>query len=135
MTAWTMYWITRLDYCMYFSVILLVFGFVNLFIWGFALGGEIQVDQHCRKISDGRYGYTSKDLPNYVTGFYLGLISIIAAIPLLVFVPTEKDMYKIIIVPKILNNEVIRSDCKDLYDLAVSAMKEKLTTTKGEKNE
>lgn len=136
MTYWQMYFLTRLDIVLTAAGIsaLLSGVVIGLVLW-FAADELLRLE---RQLGEAKRGnWTLPDVPDIerkiketketeVRLFTGALIIFLTSISLLLFLPSEKSMYKIIIVPKIVNNETIRSDYKELYDLAVDALKEKL---------
>lgn len=136
MTYWQMYLLTRLDIVLTAAGIsaLLSGVMIGLVLW-IAADELLRLE---RQLGEAKRGnWTLPDVPDIerkiketketeVRLFTGALIIFLTSISLLLFLPSEKSMYKIIIVPKIVNNETIRSDYKELYDLAVDALKEKL---------
>ena len=136
MTYWQMYLITRLDTILTFAGIFTVLSAATLLIVLVACANHQEgLKNQLYRAKKGDW-----DVPDAVeierdleenealakkSSIWLLLI-FLACISLLLFLPSEKSMYKIIIVPKIVNNETIRNDYRELYDLAVDALKEKL---------
>lgn len=136
MTYWQMYLITRLDVILIFAALTMAFSGILLLtcVWGYyAIKPDLEDKLQRAKEGDVDVPDVPKierDLAEIKKGIVsawilFGSVFVISAATLLCL-PSEKSMYKIIIVPKIVNNETIRSDYKELYDLAVDALKEKL---------
>ena len=136
MTYWQMYLLTRLDIVLTAAGIsaLLSGVTIGLVIW-FAADELLRLERQLKEAKRG--DWTLPDVPDIerkiketketeVRLFTGALIIFLTSISLLLFLPSEKQMYKIIIVPKIVNNETIRNDYRELYDLAVDALKETL---------
>ena len=104
MTAWQLYWILNLD-----SVrqTILMFAIIGCILGGFT------------HISIG-YFYSNEDLSkvSYLIKRYV--ITFVIGIVLATFLPSTKQMFTIMVLPKIINNEQI----KELPSLAVKATKE-----------
>ena len=136
MTYWQMYLITRLDIVLTAAgVFALLSGVtIGLIIW-FASDELIRLEKQLPRSKRGDWDVPDaveierkiKETKNLeVKGVAWLLLIFLTSLSLLLFLPSEKSMCKIIIVPKIVNNETIRSDYKELYGLAVDALKETL---------
>lgn len=136
MTYWQMYLITRLDVVLLFAAISSVLS-AGLFVLVLAAVGEKKKELKYQLKEAKKGDWTLPDVPDIERelkeiedaankgGIFL-LSLFLLSLSFLLFLPSEKSMYKIIIVPKIVNNETIRSDYRELYDLAVDALKETL---------
>ena len=136
MTYWQMYLLTRLDIVLTAAGIsaLLSGVMIGLVLW-FAADELIRLEKQLPRSKRGDWDVPDaveierkiKETKETEVRLFTGaLIIFLTSISLLLFLPSEKSMYKIIIVPKIVNNETIRNDYRELYDLAVDALKEKL---------
>lgn len=112
MTVWQMYWLVKLDdisttFCgglimseIAFAIMLLVF------CVGASLGENVtKLGDAMKKIA----------LPCVIV---FGLLA--------TFTPTTRQLAAIILVPKLVNSEVVQRDIPQVYDLAVEWMKAKL---------
>ena len=116
LTTWEVYWITRLDNVSIMLYLVLMAFAVIAVISGIAVG------------TDGFDGARKKCL-------ILGVIGMVNSLALFVMLPSTKEMAAIIILPKIVNSEIVSEklpkDANVLYDLATKYLKGKLTNKEG----
>lgn len=109
MTTWQMYWLVKLDDIGSFCTVIAVLGGVLCSVgWVF------------RSVFDREAPDAVKRLLRIVTG------PVILAMLLAVLLPSTKQLAAIILVPKLVNSEMIQHDVPQVYDLAVEWMKAKL---------
>lgn len=120
MNAWTIYWILQLDSIreglMILTVMLaLLAGFAALF-------GTIQ-SSSCYRDDD----------PDIAAGKAKQAMAakwmkpVLALFVLTLFIPTTKTVAAMVIIPAIANNETIRKESGELYDLAKQALRDAVT--------
>ena len=106
-SAWELYWWTRLDSIVGVAELgLIVSGVSLLAITIFVVG-----DQTWSR-------YAKPLIASYLICFFLLLIAL--------FIPSQKDMAMIYIIPKIANNEHIQQEASEIYTMAKDALQEYL---------
>ena len=58
--------------------------------------------------------------------FSKGLVLSLCWLFITMLIPTTKELAAILIIPKIVNNEILQKDASELYTLGVNCLKEKL---------
>lgn len=120
MSAWTVYWLFKLDDI---QCVLLVFSLivgVAMVVWTFGYFVNIDSD------------YSKKEAHRYlrlIRGFGYPLI---LAVITMTFMPSTKTMAAIIVLPRIASSEnlnVVSKDAGDIYKLAMVRLKEALGET------
>lgn len=116
------YWITRFDYIHNLAAILIILSFVFLGVLNIALCND--------KVKYKVIHYFLNVLGFFV--LFLGLLAV-------TFVPSTKEMIAIHIIPKVANSDFIQNDlpkeAKEMYGVAKSYLKEKLTVKKKKQEE
>lgn len=120
------FWILKLDDLRFLfmmgSISSIVIFAITAFVWG------IQADEG--KINAS---ITAKSICKKA------LISAIVCACLIVILPSTKQMAMIKVIPMVVNSEIVHTmsnDAKQIYELAINALKEKLTIEdKNQKNE
>lgn len=128
MSAWTVYWVLQLDsiksvFCI-LAVITGIAGGISTIIGGLMLG-----EYHERDRENGSkiLGYSKRLWVTFV-------VSLLAVN----FLPSSKTAAAMIVLPALTSEEVVgtvKSEAKELYEMAKEALKEKITTTEGKKVE
>jgi hypothetical protein len=118
MTSDSMYWLTRADYlCTGFVASIVVGALLSIvLIIAFAAVAE----QTLSKEDQDSFGKFIKRV--FFTGVTLILIGSIGRI----FTPTTKEAAAIVLIPRIVNNENVAKENKELYDLAIEWAKAQL---------
>lgn len=112
MTAWQMYWITRLDGINFISCGgMLILGLASLIcLIGYCINRYLDKDEDVWKLFRRLMAFS---IPAFI-------ISTLVA----VFVPTTKEMATIIILPKVVNGKVVQKDIPAMWNHAVKWVEE-----------
>ena len=113
----TMYWITRLDKI---SLVLHVLAVVSGVVGGVI--AIIAFASHCMAADDSNCLHTAKAsrITFYIVApiFFIGLFG-------WAFVPTTKEYAAIKLIPAIMNNQEVRAEAKDTYELMKDWLRDK----------
>ena len=112
MNAWTIYWILQLDSInsAFFVCPFLTLGAIAFI--AFVSDGEAVFDE-----SEKRF----YKWPKVVSGICAVMLFIS------IFIPSTKTMAAMVVIPAIANNETIRKESGELYDLAKQALRDAVT--------
>lgn len=107
MSAWTIYWILQLDnFVSALTGVVVLGGTGGLMLYGFGILEEMAAAARAgRRI----------------------LVAVAVACVLLVFMPNTKTAAAMVIIPAIANNEALKAEAGDLYQLAKQALREAVT--------
>lgn len=115
-TEWEIYYILKLDslavFCVVLSICFGIFAFVSAVAWvANSTEKEYETAENCKK------------------RFFRATIVFFVALFIAFVTPTTKEIAMIKVIPAIANSEAVetlKGDAKDLYNLGMNAVKEKL---------
>ncbi len=128
MSAWTVYWVLQLDSIKYIFILLTIFTAVAAAITSI-IGGLMTGEYNERDRENGT------KLLGYSKRLWLTFVVALFAANLL---PSSKTAAAMIVLPALTSEEVVgtvKSEAKELYEMAKEALKEKITTTEEKKVE
>jgi hypothetical protein len=121
MSAWTVYWVLQLDGIRSLLYTLAVLAVVCAGISTF-VGGLMATGYNDEETIKGKYilGLARKFVVAFVVLFSIGIL-----------IPSSKTAAAMIVLPALTSEEVVgtvKSEAKELYEMAKEALKEKITT-------
>lgn len=128
MSAWTVYWVLQLDSIKYIFILLTIFSAAAAAITSI-IGGLMTGEYNERDRENGT------KLLGYSKRLWLTFVVALFAANLL---PSSKTAAAMIVLPALTSEEVVgtvKSEAKELYEMAKEALKEKITTTEEKKVE
>ena len=95
-TAWDVYWITRLDGIGFLCMTMFLVALAAVVVWCFVMGPAEM------------WQYNKEKHPQYLRLLYAAIASGLLVLTIGTFIPTTKEAVAIYMIPKIANNEQIQ---------------------------
>jgi predicted transglutaminase-like protease len=115
-----MYWLTRMDYLCGGFVAMIAIGVVVFIVLLLIITCAAQSNVSCSEKDE-------KEFISFCKGMaIIGTVLLIIGGVGRVMTPTTNEYAAIVLIPKIINNEKLPDDSKELYDLAVEWTKQQL---------
>lgn len=128
MSAWTVYWVLQLDSIRFVFVMLTILSLIASFLA--TVFGGLMITGY----GDEDKGNGAK-LLSYAKRLWMAFVVSLLASNL---IPSSKTAAAMIVLPALTSEEVVgtvKSEAKELYEMAKEALKEKITTTEEKKVE